>query len=281
MGSRDKTGENQKPRSAREHRVAEHCLLQCVSGNVQEKFVVSQEILVIVSGLLLTVSAAALLNPIYTTGSALQQTDVILWTLTLSANLGGITAGWCQLTIWLWCSREQLRVYLLQNWHFFFLANGFVVLGILILLPAAIIVRLRLLLLGDGGSSSGTVSDGNRASNIIFFVCATIIILYSVGLNVVWIKISRRALGIQSGLQLSVWAGLKEVDRCLGQKPFEGLRSVNPLTEWVEAEAARRAREGEGPVSGRGRRGEGDPTHGDGVEHSAGNSFYQRKVGDS
>ena len=175
---------------ARNARLAERCILEACSGRVHEKVIAVQEMYVIVAGLVLTVSTAALLNvqcaregalgnsPSYSncTGQTpLQAADTLLWMIALLCQMAAITCGWCWFTVHLWLNEDELRRCMARHWPLFQRSCNLGTICMYFVMPPGLCTRLILVLGPSWASSSDdatmTILDVTAGVCCFFAVC--------------------------------------------------------------------------------------------------------------
>ena len=136
--------------------LGERSVVLFASGRVRENVVLVQDAVILLNGLLATISAAALLSPQCTrdtkdslTGyacTALQASDAILWTLCLMFQLLSVGLGLSIImTVAILDDEEEYRTWLLNNWMKHQSSMTFGVNSYVFLMPAAFAARIWLL----------------------------------------------------------------------------------------------------------------------------------------
>ena len=155
------------------------------------------EAVLIVSGLLGTVSCGALLTPQCQspyneeTGivdldparkicSKLMAADIIAWSVSMSIELVSVVTGMMVLAMCTMLDEDTYKVWLVRNWRKAQLPVFLAVMGLCIAFPIAIALRVWLIV----------------PPNIAGIVTAVIVIAFGVVVNVFWTKISNAAYGL-------------------------------------------------------------------------------------
>ena len=180
---------------------------QASAAAPRENLIMLEEGYLIVSGLMLTISSAALLTPQCTVSdtiscTALQRADVLAWLLTFLFQLGSVYCAWCCFTIANILSEDALRGLILSRWHYIMASNTFAVAGLLFGLPISVALRLWLLL------------DHTTA-----IVTSTLLLLGFVGGAAFWAGLSRAAFTIEAGHRISGAVADRAAEIAIGQMP--------------------------------------------------------------